>query len=213
MLTAQSPAVASRAAQQDNVRFIGALTGCYSLSDRRSEDVDGVPVYACRLCSISPQQAVIVAPIIALQSESVVAHFKDFGILRTQVARELPTGFVLDIELDEDGRHKLAAKIRWKKQNATSHIPDKRDFPRIMPRHPRSVLTMADGSRLPCFVIDVSQSGAAVSASVLPGKGTALAVGSMVGRVVRRLEVGFAVEFTQPYKLEELEQRLVTPPA
>ena len=213
LLTAQSNATAPRNGQQDNVRFIGALTGCYSLSERRSEEVEGVPVYACRLCSISPHQAVIVAPIIALQSESVVAHFKDFGILRTQVARELPTGFVLDIDLDEEGRHKLAAKIRWKKQNATSHVPDKREFPRIMPRHPRSVLTMHDGTRMPCFVIDISQSGAAISAAILPGKGTPLAVGSMVGRVVRRLEVGFAVEFTHSYALEELEERLVTPPA
>lgn len=198
-------------ALQSNVRYVGALNGCYVLSDRRDEG-GVIPVYACRLCSISPHQAVIVAPIIAGQNETVVAHFKDFGILRTRVARELPTGFVVDIDLDDDGRSKLAAKIRWKKQNATSHIPDKRDFPRIMPRHPRSVLTLADGMRVPCFVIDVSQSGAAVSASVLPGKGTALAVGSMVGRVVRRLDIGFAVAFLQNYPIDELEKRLVLPP-
>lgn len=199
-------------ALQSNVRFVGALNGCYVLSDRRSADGEPAPVYACRLCSISPRQAVIVAPVLAAPNEMVVTHFKDFGILRTRVARELPTGFVVDIDLDDDGRNKLAAKIRWKKQNATSHIPDKRDFPRIMPRHPRSVLTMGDGVRVPCFVIDVSQSGAAVSASVLPGKGTALAVGSMVGRVVRKLDIGFAVAFMQTYPMEGLEERLVLPP-
>lgn len=211
MLQASDRAVSPAVGQQDNVRYIGALTGCYSLSDRRADEA--VPVYACRLVSISPQQMVVVAPIIAVQGESVVAHFKDFGILRTRVARELPTGFVLDIELDEDGRSRLAAKIRWKKQNATSQTLDKRDFPRIMPRHPRSVLSMADGTRMPCFVIDVSQSGAAVSASILPPKSTLVAVGSMLGRVVRRLDVGFAVEFTKIYPMGELETRLVLPPA
>lgn len=212
MLTSPATATPTRSGPDNNVRFVGALNGCYALSERRSEDGEAMPVYACRLCSISPQQAVLVAPIIASQGEIVVAHFKDFGILRTQVARELPTGFVVDIDLDDEGRSKLAAKIRWKKQNATSHTTDKRDFPRIMPRHPRSVLTMADGVRIPCFVIDVSQSGAAISASVLPSKGTPLAVGSMVGRVVRRLDIGFAMEFAQTYPMAELEERLTLPP-
>lgn len=143
----------------------------------------------------------------------MVAHFKDFGILRSQVSRELATGFVLDIQLDDEGRKKLAAKIRWRKQHATSQAADKRDFPRIMPKDPRSVLTMADGKLHPCFVIDVSQSGVAVSAAILPAKDTPLAVGSMIGRVVRKLDIGFAVEFTQIHPLDELERRLQTPPS
>lgn len=212
MLSPLSTSNAPVNGQRRNDRYVGALNGCYALSERRSNNTEGVPVYACRLCSISSQQAVIVAPVIAAPDETVVVHFKDFGILRARVARELPTGFVVDIDLDEDGRSKLAAKIRWKKQNATSHIPDKREFPRILPRHPRSVLTMADGSRLPCFVIDVSQSGAAISAAVLPGRGTPLAVGSMIGRVVRRLDIGFAVEFNETYPTDELELRLIRPP-
>lgn len=208
MLYSSTASAGVRRGPDSNVRFVGALTGCYSISNRRSTADEALQVYACRLCSISPQQAVIIAPILASASETVVAHFKDFGILRTKVARELPTGFVVDIKLDEQERTKLAAKIRWKKQNANSQVPDKREFPRLLPRHPRSVLTLADGTRMPCFVIDISQSGAAISAAILPGKGTPLALGSMVGRVVRRLEVGFAIEFIQHYPLDELEQRL-----
>lgn len=189
------------------------MTGRYALSERRESNADAVPVYACRLCSISPLQAVIVAPIIAKPSESVSAHFKDFGLLQAKVARSTPTGFVLDLDLDQDEREKLAAKIRWKKNNVLSQVADKRDFPRLLPRHPRTVLTLADGSRMPCFVIDISQSGAAVSAAVLPGKGTPLAVGQLVGRVVRRLEIGFAMEFTHVHPLESLEQRMGPPPA
>lgn len=212
MIAEQLTVSAQRPTVQDNVRFVGALNGCYALSDRRDDEGEPLPVYACRLSSISPEQAVLIAPIIASEGEIVVMHFKDFGILRCQVAREVPNGFVADIELDDDGRKKLAAKIRWKKQNATSYTPDKREFQRILPRHPRSVLTMGDGSRQPCFVIDISQSGAAISAATLPAKGTPLAVGSMVGRVVRRLDIGFAIEFTQIYPMDELEIRLKTAP-
>lgn len=208
----QPLSTAAKPSPQDNVRYVGAINGSYALSGRRDPETDAIPVYACRLSSISPMEAVLIAPVIARENEIVAAHFKDFGVLRSRVSRELSTGFVLALDLDDEGRKKLAAKIRWKKQNATSHVPDKREFPRILPRMPRSVLTMADGSRMPCFVIDISQSGAAVSAAVLPAKGTPLAVGSMVGRVVRRLDIGFAVEFREPYPLEDLEQRLITPP-
>ena len=202
----------ARARRSDDVKFIGALNGCYALSGRRADDQGGIPVYACRLCSISPYQAVLVAPVIAAEGETVAAHFRDFGLLRARVTRVLPDGFVIDFDLDEQARDKLAAKIRWKKSNVLSNAVDQREHPRIMPRQPRTVLTMADGTRVPCFVIDISQSGAAVSAQVLPGRGTPLALGALVGRVVRRLDVGFAVEFIAIQPLADLEQRMSAAP-
>jgi hypothetical protein len=208
----QQTVSAARAKRADDVRFIGALTGCYALLGRQTDDDEGIPVYSCRLCSISPNQVVIIAPVIAHEDEIVIMHFHDFGIMRTRVVRELPTGFVADLLLDDDGREKLASKIRWKRSNTHAHIPDKREFPRFMPRHPRSVMTMGDGSRHPCFVIDVSQSGAAVSAAILPGKGTPLAIGALIGRVVRRLDVGFAVQFVVQHEVKDLERLLVEPP-
>ena len=200
--------VLSDVRRHDDVRYIGALTGCYTLAERRETAQDAVPVYACRLCSISPVQAVIVAPVIAQQAEPVSMHFQDFGVLRGPVVRPTRTGFVLDLELDEAERAKLAAKIRWKKNSGRSQLVDKREFKRVLPRHPRTVMTMADGSMTPCFVIDISQSGAAVSSSILPAKGTPLAIGGLLGRVVRRLDVGFAVEFIAVQPLEGLEARM-----
>jgi hypothetical protein len=197
--------------RHDDVRFIGALTGCYALSERHAEGEGGIPVYACRLCSISSSQAVLVAPVSAEEGETVAMHFSDFGILRARVARELSTGFVANLALDETGRDKLASKIRWKRSHVQAHIPDKREFPRFMPRFPRTILTMADGKVYPCFVIDISRSGAAVSAPVLPGKGTPVAIGSLIGRVVRRLDVGFAIEFVAVQEVDELERKLMGP--
>lgn len=204
----QQIATSQSSRRQDDVRYIGALTGCYTLSERREASDEEVPVYACRLCSISPLQAVIVAPIIARLAEPVAAHFRDFGMLRGPVLRPTSTGFVLDLELDDDARDKLAAKIRWKKDNARNQVVDKREFKRVLPRHPRTVMTAPDGSTEPCFVIDISQSGVAVSAKVVPPKGTPLAIGGLIGRVVRRLDVGFAVEFIDVQPLEGLEDRM-----
>ncbi|MET3925289.1 PilZ domain-containing protein [Devosia sp. 2618] len=194
------------------VRFMGQVTGCYALSQRRDGADEPVPVYACRLLSISTNQASIVTAVAVPEGQTVVMHFPDFGMLRAQVARELPTGFAAELILDEDAKDKLAAKIRWKRDNSRNAVPDLRDHPRILPRNPRSVLTLGDGSHYPCFVIDISQSGAAVSAAVLPARGAHVAVGAMVGQVVRRLDIGFAVEFSKTQPTEELEKRMAMPP-
>lgn len=77
-----------------------------------------------------------------------------------------------------------------------------------MPRDPRSTILFADGTRLPCLIIDMSRSGAALSADVQPDLGTPLAVGRVVARVVRWLEVGFAVQFLAEQDPESLEDRL-----
>jgi hypothetical protein len=64
-----------------------------------------------------------------------------------------------------------------------------------------------------CFIIDISTSGVAVSANVQPEIGTPLAVGTLVGRVVRHLDDGFAVRFVKIEDSETLEQKLIVPPA
>jgi hypothetical protein len=195
------------------VRFIGAAAGRYALPDRRPDDEGKVAVYACRLCSISTRMAVVVGPVVGKEGEAVTAHFDDFGILRGKICRRLPSGFVMELTLTDAERNKLGGKIIWQKKKVHEQVPDKREHKRILPRDPRTVLTLADGTQLPCFVIDVSQSGVAVSAEVWPGLGTPMAVGKLVGRVVRYLDVGFALQFLQPQERDELEVLLAPPPA
>jgi hypothetical protein len=80
-----------------------------------------------------------------------------------------------------------------------------------MPRDPRSAVVLGGGDVLPCLVIDMSASGIAVSADYEPALGEPLAVGRMIGRVVRRLEVGFAVQFIEPLGLEVVEELMRAP--
>jgi hypothetical protein len=202
----------SKLARRQDVRFIGAVPGRYALSDRKTTDQSEVEIFACRLCSISPQSAVVVAPVRAEPGEAVSAFFDGFGIIRAKATRQLNTGFAMDLQLDDAERATLVAQIKWRKRKAVSREPDKREHPRIHPQDPCTMLTLPDGNHVPCFVIDISQSGAAVSASVLPTRGTPVAVGSLIGRVVRRLDVGFAVQFTELHDLKGLD-RLLAPPA
>jgi hypothetical protein len=195
-----------------DVRFIGALPGRYALPERRPSGEEKLPVYACRLCSISTRMLVCVGPVVGKIGEQVTSHFNEFGILRGRVIRCLPSGFVTDLQMSDEDRDKLGAKIEWQKKHLHAQVPDKREHRRILPRDPRTTIVLADGTRIPCFVIDVSQSGVAVSADFWPELGTPMAVGRLVGRVVRYLDVGFALQFIQIQPFEELETLLQPPP-
>lgn len=194
------------------MRFIGALAGRYALPDRRPGDGSKIPVYACRLCSISTRLLVAVGPVVGKEGETVSSHFNEFGMLRGRIARRLASGFVAELQMNDIEREKLAAKIDWQKRHVHAQLPDKREHKRFLPRDPRSSIVLADGQSLPCFVIDVSRSGAAVSAHHWPAIGTPMALGRVIGRVVRHLEVGFALQFLQPQEVEELEY-LIKPAA
>jgi hypothetical protein len=72
-------------------------------------------------------------------------------------------------------------------------------------------MTLADGTVRGCFIVDMSTSGAAVSAEVQPPIGMPLAVGACVGRVIRHLPDGFAVKFVEEQKRNDLERLVIRP--
>jgi hypothetical protein len=71
-------------------------------------------------------------------------------------------------------------------------------------------LIMPNGINLTCRVIDMSQSGAAVSmaADQRPDVGALVTIGKTTGRVVRHLEDGFAIEFTRLQHPDSLEENV-----
>jgi len=200
----------ANASRWDDVRYIGELPGRYALSDRKQDEAEKIPVFACRLCSISTRMAVVVAPVIGEVGETVAAHFDAFGLMRARVSRRMRDGFAMEFKLPDDERRKLAAKIAWQKNALVRHLTDKREYKRILPRRPRTMLTLVNGDQMPCFVIDLSRSGAAVSAAATPMLGMPVVLGQLVGQVVRHLEVGFAVQFTE-IQPEGVEAMLAPP--
>lgn len=193
----------------DDVRYIGEVAGRYALSDRKPLNSKDIPVYACRLRSISTRTAVVVAPVIGEVGETVAAHFDVFGIFRAVVTRKISDGFAMDLNLSDADRQKLAAKIAWRKRTSITNAADKREHKRILPRNPRTVLTLDNGEQLPCFVIDISQSGAAISAKVRPKLGVPVILGQLIGEVVRYLDVGFAIHFLELQDLAAVEKLMV----
>src|SRR5205814_6155830 len=97
--------------------------------------------------------------------------------------------------------------IEKKQQNPA--VLELRKDARFVPPVPHSTLTLADGAIHPCFIIDCSVSGVAVSAAVQPPVGMPLAVGACVGRVVRLLPNGIAVKFVEQQTVRDLERLVV----
>jgi len=193
--------------RSSDIRFIGALMGRYLLASRKNR-THRVQVFACRLQSISPQLMVASAPVLGAPGEELSANFEPFGTVRGRVERLIDGGFSMAIETTAEERELLTKRIGWYKKRVFHGVADKRAHRRVMPRDPRSTILFADGTRLACLIIDMSRSGAALSADVQPDLGTPLALGRVVARVVRWLDVGFAVQFVVEQEPDSLEDRL-----
>jgi hypothetical protein len=168
--------------------------------------------FACRMVGISPHEMVLIVPVIGRTGAGVAVECEEFGELEGTVGRTANQGFTVKIEATEAERARLADKIAWHVKVQKRETVDKRKHKRIVPNNPLSTLVMADGSCVRCFVIDMSVSGVAVSADIAPPIGTPLAVGKIVGRVVRHTAGGFAVKFIETQGIQSLERMIIQPP-
>jgi len=184
------------------------MPGRYMLASKRNLKGERCE-FACRIVNVSLGAMALAAPVPGPLGERVIVYSEQFGRLHGSITRLMTTGFVMSVAANPQTREKLAAKLDWlAKQKDSPDLPDSRRHARVVPKNPIATLLQADGSLTSCLVIDFSDSGAAVSADLYPTIGTPLAVGKMVGRVVRRFAEGFAIEFTEKVNLADVERRL-----
>ncbi|HEY4169354.1 MAG TPA: hypothetical protein VGM96_21370 [Reyranella sp.] len=188
-----------------DVRYVGPVNGCYTLSSHKSPDGGGPEVYACRTQSLSPSAIAVLAPVMGEVGEWLTARLDVVGILRGRIIRLNRDGFVFDVAADDAAQRRLAARIEWLKRRSVRLETDKREAKRFQPRDPRSTLVVARGSLERCFVIDLSATGAAISSKQHPAVGAAIVVGRLASHVVRHLDVGFAVSFDAQQDVADVE--------
>lgn len=188
-----------------------AVGGSYTLTNWF--DPQGKPrSFACRTTRISPFRMMVDVPVVGRIGDQISSYFSDFGKLDGHISDTRPGGFLLELSMDKSMREKMAGQLSWlEKKQRDSSVRDARMQARVIPASPHSALTFADGTIHSCFVIDMSVSGAAISAGVQPTIGTPLAIGTCVGRVVRHLPDGFAVQFVEPQSRAELDRRITSP--
>lgn len=195
----------------DRVRHLANMPGRYYLEKWRTNGTRKVSAFACRIQRISPMSMILAAPVGGDVGDWVTTHFDEFGVLRGQISRPLGFGFGVSLKMGTADRERLAAQVLWFEKHKNFEVPDYRRHRRIFPKNPQSTLVLADGTAMDCFVINMSASGAAISADHLVQIGMPLAIGTAVGRVVRVLNPGFAIQFMESIDVEDLERRLIRP--
>jgi hypothetical protein len=190
--------------RRTDVRIFTSLPGRFTLANRR--DLGGQRrEHPCRVVNMSCHAATLATPVAGEKGERVIAQVDQFGKLEGPIIHVMDGGFVMEIIAPKQERYRLAAKIEWYEKHKNHDIEDHRRAARIIPKNPYSTLVLGDGTTIDCLVKDVSASGIAVFADVSPPMGTPIAVGKVVGRVVRHFNDGFAVHFSQLQDLATVE--------
>jgi hypothetical protein len=173
--------------------------------------------FACRTKRVSPFRMIVDVPVVGKVGDRLTSYFRDFGKFEGSISDTMERSFLLELEMTRERRQRLSETLTWiAKKQQDPEVPDLRGDARFVPPNPHSTLTMADGSIHPCFIIDYSVSGVAVSTAVQPPVGMPLAIGACVGRVVRPLPNGFAVKFVEKQTdsdVDRLVARIVAPAA
>jgi PilZ domain len=178
------------------------LLGRYMLADRRE--------FPCQVINMSPGGIALAAPVSGEPGERVIAYIDHLGRLEGKIARKLDNGFAMTVEATLRKRDKLAAQLTWLANRHILNLPEDRRHGRFIPKKTMARLILPNGNNVTCRIIDMSESGAAVAISpeIRPAVGAMVTLGKTLGRVVRHIEEGFAVEFTRLQHSDFLEENI-----
>lgn len=164
--------------------------------------------YDCRVVDMSPGDVRLSTSALPRPGERVIAYIEHLGRLEGTVIEVRDLEFIIELHATERKREKLAAQLTWIANKHELGLPEDRRHERVSPRQSRSELTLDDGRKYPCRIIDLSLSGAAVDIEVRPALGTPVTLGHMRGRVVRQFREGVAIEFLALQSEDSLKNML-----
>ena len=160
--------------------------------------------YDCTVLDMSPGDAAFACRARPRTGERIIAYVDHLGRIEGTVATLNDTGFTIVLNATDRKREKLAAQLTWIANKHELGLPEDRRHNRLTPRNTSTDLTLDDGRRYTCRIIDLSLSGAAVDIDVRPALGTPVQLGHMRGRVVRHFQEGVAIEFSSVQSKEAL---------
>ena len=176
------------------------LLGRYMLPDRRE--------FPCQIINMSPGGLALLAPGIGNVGDRVIAYLDHIGRVEGKITRIIDNGFAMTVGATARKRDKLAAQLTWLANRDILNLPEDRRHDRIVPRNPIALLTLEDGSKMTCRIIDLSASGAAIAAENRPPLKSLVMLGkAAAAAVVRNLEEGFALEFVHEQNADTLLSR------
>jgi hypothetical protein len=190
-----------------NQRAVSVVVGGSYMLPNWYDPQGKLRTFACRTTRVSPFRMIVDVPVVGKVGDRLTSYFRDFGKFEGCISDTMARSFLLELEMTRERREKLSDMLTWieKKQQNPAVLELRKDA-RFVPPIPHSTLTLADGAVHPCFIVDCSATGVAVSAAVQPPVGMPLAVGACVGRVVRLLPNGIAVKFVEKQTVRDLDR-------
>ncbi len=164
--------------------------------------------FSCVSIDFSPGGVAIQSNAAVSMRERIIVYFNQLGRIEGRVARQMPGGFALHMNLPEVKREKLANQLTWLANRSALGLAEDRRHERVAPRRTEAVLTLVSGRTLQVRLIDVSLSGAAVAAELGPPVGTPVTLGRRAGQVVRHFNGGFAVEFDRLIPIAQFDDEI-----
>lgn len=164
-----------------------SVQGRYMLEDRTE--------HRCRVTAMSPGDAVLTAGRPGVLGEQIIAYIDHIGRVEGIVLAVDGDTFVMSINASERKRDKLAAQLTWLANRHELDLTDDRRHDRLVPANPHNFVVTSDGRRHPCYILDVSISGAAVRCDLKAEIGEEVSLADIPARVARHIPEGFAVSF------------------
>ncbi len=153
--------------------------------------------HECSIRDMSLGGIALSADVALEMGENVIVYLDEFGRFEGKIVRVYEGGFAIETAISGPRRERLAQRLA---RGEKIEVSARRTFARYAPGEAgleeSSVLTIGDGSSMPCRIIDMSLGGAQVAVEQRPPIGTEVSIGRMSGRVVRHTEEGVGIQFT-----------------
>ena len=155
----------------------------------------------CRTADLSPGDVRLAASVLPAVGDRVVLYLEGFGRVAGSVARRCGEAEVAIIfEQSHHKREKMAEALTWAINQAKLGLEEERRLPEINEAR-QARIEFETGEVVEGEVLDFSLAGMTIR-SVQPAPiGAWVRVGNAYGRVARRVEGGFAIDF-EPRKAQ-----------
>ena len=182
--------LAEIAEQQPTKSLSNIMFGRYMVTDRSE--------YVTQIRDMTPEKAKLTYTEPPELGERIIAYIEEIGRVEGDVIDIDDDHFVLNFTLPSHKRDKIAAKLEWLQSRDEDGSADQREHTRYEPSDDSStMLIMPDGQKYECEILDISLSGAAIKASIIPSVGTQIVLGKTPGTVVRVHDCGVGIRFTR----------------
>jgi hypothetical protein len=193
-----SPSAGEPDERRNYHRVSVSIAGRYMLEDKRE--------FPCRTIDMSSGGVSLAAPTSGKIGERVIVYLDYIGRIEGAITRLTEFGFAIALNLPGNKRERIADQLTWLLNRDSLREEDRR-HERIVPILRHCVL-IENGEEHIVKLIDVSISGAAITADLKIPNDTKVVLGTTPGRVVRTFENGMAVEFDAPIPIEQFDENL-----